>query len=688
MKSSSNPFFQDCFPIDWSQLDPGLAEEAVRAALADAETQVAAIEQTAAAKCTYESVILPLDRATASLDHTWSLVGHLDSVKNSPALREVKNRLLGDVSDFYSGLALRPKLWQNITLAAKASGAEIAADPVKARHTAETLEDFKDSGADLPAEKRSQLLALRKRLAEVTQKFSENVLDATNAWGKIVTDPALLEGLPADALEAARENALAKGHGTDEQPAWRFTLQMPSFLPVMKFAHNEDLRRELWTAASQVGRQPPHDNLPLIAEILSLRKQIARLLGHNNFADWVTRRRMVGSGRAALSFVEDLHDKILEHFQSEVAELREFRAAQSASSGDEPLEPWDLVFWSERLLQQKYHFDEEQLRPYFSLESVVSGMFALVERIFGLKVEPVEHPFQMWDDAVRSFVLKLGDETLGFFYTDWFPRENKRDGAWMNPLFTPPPQADGSRRPPTSLMCGNLTPATTQKPSLLRHREVETIFHEFGHLLHHLCSRSPVRALHGTNVAWDFVELPSQIMENWCWERESLDLFARHYQTGEPIPEELFAAMRTFRKFQAATGAMRQLYFGKADLELHLADEPPAAAEIDPFIDAATTTYRIPTRTPAPGMAPRFTHLFASGTGYAAGYYSYKFAEVLDADAFGRFLEEGILNPQTGASFRRNILEQGNLRPPGELFREFRGRDPDPAPLLRRVGLA
>jgi oligopeptidase A len=413
-------------------------------------------------------------------------------------------------------------------------------------------------------------------------------------------------------------------------------------------------------------------------KILDLRRRKAELLGFENFADFALVERMAKNGRAAQEFCQDLRAKTAPAFARENAALEAFAG--------HALEPWDIAYYAEKQRSSEYAFEEEDLRPYFPLKRVLDGMFQLVERLFGISV--VEGPrVPVWHEEVRYYEIRDEDGSLlGGFYADWHPRDTKRGGAWMDAFLTGYWQ--GSEwRPHVGLMCGNMTAPVDGRPALLTHREVETVFHEFGHLLHHCLCRIEVKSLAGTNVAWDFVELPSQIMENWCWERESLDLFARHYETGEPVPEALFAKMCAARTFRAANAQMRQLGFATTDLSLHIDyreerdGDPVAYANrlLQPFAPA-----RFPE---GYAMLAGFTHLFADHTGYGAGYYSYKWAEVLDADAFTRFRKDGIFNPQTGRTFRATILSRGDSEDPAQLFREFMGRDPDSTALLERLGL-
>ena len=384
------------------------------------------------------------------------------------------------------------------------------------------------------------------------------------------------------------------------------------------------------------------------------------------------------------AFIEDLHNRVTAAFTRECAELVAFKAEQTKST-PAPLAPWETAYWAERLRRTRYDFDEEQLRPYFPLPGVLEGLFEITGRVFGLRV--TERPagaVEVWHVGVKFYdVHDRAGRHLGSFYTDWHPRESKRGGAWMNYLIT-----GGPRAPHLGLMCGNLTPAHGGQPALLTHREVETVFHEFGHLLHHLLGEVEIKSLNGVNVAWDFVELPSQIMENWCWERAALDLFARHHATGAAIPEALFQRMIAARNFRSASATMRQLALARLDFALHMHAAEYAAGDVSARLQTLLRAYLMPTVPPAPTIENRFTHIFADPTGYAAGYYSYKWAEVLDADAFTRFQREGIFNEHAGRDFVAKILSRGNAADPMQLFTDFMGRPPDLSALLLRAGLA
>jgi oligopeptidase A len=464
---------------------------------------------------------------------------------------------------------------------------------------------------------------------------------------------------------------------------------MPSLEPVITYAEDEALRREMWTASSRVGAAAPHDNTSLITRILTLRAEKAALLGYSHFADLVIERRMAKSGAQALAFMEDLQRRASRAFHEETRQLEQFKAEQTGAPVG-PLAPWELAYWAEKLRRARYDFDEELLRPYFPLDRVIAGLFEIVQRVFGLQVVARGHAeIETWHPEVTYYdVFDQSRRHLGSFYADWHPRESKRGGAWMNYLITGGPSAEGGRAPHLGLIAGNMTPPADGNPALLTHREVTTVFHEFGHLLHHLLGEVAIKSMNGVNVAWDFVELPSQILENWAWERESLDLFARHYQTGAAIPADLFGKLIAAKNFRSASVTMRQVAFARMDLLLHLRTaEFAGVPDVEPVARAAIADCLIPTTPPAPTIVKRFTHIFADPVGYAAGYYSYKWAEVLDADAFTRFKREGLFNRAVGEQFVANVLSRGNSADPAELYRAFMGRDPDLNALLRRSGL-
>src|SRR5580658_9398845 len=679
MASETNPLLIPRFRIPFDQIRAEHVEPAAGELLREARVRLEAIA-AAPGERTFDNTMHALDEMTEPLDYAMGVVRHLESVATYPELRAVFNAAQPEVSAFYSGIPLNEGLWTSLKkFAATAEGSRLTGP--HRRFLVKTMDAFRRHGAELDAAGKKRLEAIDVELTQLTTKFSENVLDSTNAFELVLTDEAKLAGLPPSARESARESAKRKS-----REGWRFTLQAPDYTAVMTYLDDASIRRGMYEAYSVRATEGAHDNRPNVARILELRREKANLLGFGNFADLVLEDRMAHTGSRALSFLEDLKSKTERRFREENEELLAFR--RSIEGPDAPgISAWDVGYYAEKQRAALYSFDEEALRPYFPLESVVEGLWNLVNRLYGIRVSE-ELNVPAWDAQVKFY--NIHDENgafLGGFYADWYPRENKRGGAWMDSLITGGPAGE-EFKPHLGLICGNLTPPVGGKPALLTHREVETIFHEFGHLLHHLLSRVEIRSLAGTNVAWDFVELPSQIMENWCWEREALDLFAGHWETGERIPDELFGKMKRARTFRAANAQMRQLGFAFIDLLLHMRYDPQRDG--DPV---AYTRRLLQDFTPAPlppnhSMIAAFSHLFAAPVGYGAGYYSYKWAEVLDADAFTRFRAKGIFSREVGREFRDHILARGDSEDPAELYRRFMGREPDPSALLVRSGLA
>ena len=657
-----NPLLNITFRVPFDQIQASQVEPAIDELLADANRRlgetIASVEPLHA-----------LDTMTERLEYAMNVVRHLESVATTPELRAAFNAVQPKVSVFYSSLPLNEDLWNAIKRYSATAEAKSLTGAMK-RYQAKTIDSFKRHGADLPAAGKARLKEIDVALTEATTKFSENVLDSTNAYELVLTEESKLAGLPPAAVAAARASAESKG-----KAGWRFTLHGPSYLALMTYLDDGPIREQVWRAYNLRGAEAPFDNRGLLKKILDLRREKAVLLGFRDFADLVLDDRMAHTGDTAQKFLDDLRVRTQPRFKEENAALEKFAG--------KPLEPWDVGYWAEKQRAALYDFDEEALRPYFSLNNVVKGMFEIFGRIFGIRVEQ-ETGVPVWDAEVKCYAVydASSGANLGSFYADWYPRENKRGGAWMDSLIIGNP---GERRPHLGLICGNLTPPVDGKPALLTHREAETIFHEFGHLLHHLLSRVEVRSLAGTSVPWDFVELPSQIMENWCWERESLDLFARHWQTGERLPEELFQKMKRAKTFRGANMQMRQVGFGIVDLALHRVWD--GNSDVVKFARSVLVPFAAAPLPEDYAMITGFTHLFSSPVGYGAGYYSYKWAEVLDADAFTRFRNEGVFSATVGRDFRDKILARGDSEDPAVLYRSFMGRDPDPNALLERNGL-
>jgi oligopeptidase A len=666
-----NPILSREFLIPFDEINAEHIDTGIREALKRAQAELDAIV-THEGERTYHNTIEALDTMEERLDRAVTLAYHLMAVMNSPELRATFNAVLPEFSAFYAKLPLNDDLW-NIIKAYAATPEAQALTGIRKRHLDKIIRSFRRAGADLPPEQKARAEAISVELSQLQTKFSENVLDATNAYELLITDEADLSGLPESARKQARANARSK-----DLDGYRFTLQLPSYMPFMQYAENRELRRDIYTAFVSRATGGEYDNAPLIDRILSLRRELASLLGFANFADYRLETNMVKSGDAALTFVRDLTERTLPYWH---AEMNDLKAYARNELGLDPLEPWDMLYATERLRKARFDLDEEELRPYFPLDGVLSGLFELSRRLFGITV--TERPnVRVWHPEVKFYdIHDDGGTYLGSFYADWFPRESKRGGAWMNAFITGGPRED-EFAPHLGLMVGNFTPPQDGKPALLMHREVETTFHEFGHLLHHCLSRVEVRARAGTRVPRDWVELPSQIMENWTWEREALDLFARHHETGEPIPDELYRKMLAARTFMAANAQMRQLSFGMVDLALHVLYDPETDGDPVAYAQRVMEPYSLRPEFAHNGFINAFNHVFSGG--YAAGYYSYKWSEMLDADAFSRFKHEGLFNRETGRAYVDAILSRGDSADPEELFREFMGRDPDPEALLRR----
>jgi oligopeptidase A len=668
--SDANPLLSIPFAIPFDQIRAEHVEPAVAQLIDEARARIEAIAAFDGPR-TYANTMYALDHATEPLDIAFGIIRHLESVATYPEFREAHNAVMGPASEFYSSIRLHDGLWAAIKAYAETDDAK-ALTGVRARHLHKTLTAFRLSGADLDAAGKKRSAEIDVELTQLTTKFSENVLDATNAFELIIDSEQRLAGLPPSAVAAARQSAESKGLA-----GWRFTLQAPSYLPVMTYLDDRSVRETMYRAFATRAASGQYDNRDILLQILALRQEKAKLLGFAQFADLVTIDRMAKTGAAAEKFLTDLKEKTVPFFERENAQLKEF-------AGGIELEPWDVGYYAEKQRVALYDFDEEQLRPYFSLAGAMAGMFELTGKLFGIRVAAREG-VPGWDKDVQYFDIfdAASNEHLASFYADMYPRENKRGGAWMDAFLTGMPGESAH----LGLMCGNLTPPIGDQPALLTHRDVETLFHEFGHLLHHSLTRVPVRDLAGTSVPWDFVELPSQIMENWCWEREALDLFARHFETGAVIPEDLFAKMKRARTYRMANGQMRQLSFSLMDLAVHMRYDPAVDGDVVAWSRAILQAFSAVPLPSDHATIASFSHLFSSPVGYAAGYYSYKWAEVLDADAFSRFRDEGVFNPETGRAFRECILAKGDSVDPAELYRQFMGRDPDPNALLLRSGL-
>lgn len=682
-EATDNPLLSLGFEIPFDRIRSEHVEPAVRALLADARARLEALIATPGPR-TYDNTLAALEAVTDRLDRAMNVVSHLESTSTTPELRAAYNAVQPEVSEFLSGIALNEGVYGALKAFAATPEAEALTGP-RRRFFKKTLDDFRRSGAELAPPGKKRLSEIDVELATLTLRFSQNVLDATNAFEFVVEDPARLAGLPPSAVEAARQGAQDKGLN-----GYRFTLQAPSYIPVLTHLDDASIRERFYRAFNTRATEGDHDNRPLLRRILELRREKAKLLGYATFADLVLEDRMAKTGAEARRFVGTLRERTEPVFAREKEELAAFRR-EIEGPGAPPLSPWDVAYYAEKLRRARYDFDDEALRPYFPLDRVVSGLFEVAHRLYGVRITPWQDA-PAWHPTVRAYrLLEADGAQSAAFYLDFTPREQKRDGAWMHGLVTGAPSEDGRAAGEDArhleVLAGSFTPPVGGRPALLNHREVETLFHEFGHMMHHASSRVPIRSLAGTNVAWDFVELPSQIMENWCWEREALDLFARHHETGAPVPDDLLQRMRAARTFRAGATTMRQLGFAEIDLALHV-DWTPERGDVVEFAREVLARYSPVPLPEGYAMIAGFSHLFSSPVGYAAGYYSYKWAEVLDADAFSRFQEEGLFSRKVGDAFRSQILALGDTQDPMELYKSFRGREPTLDALLQRSGLA
>ncbi|MFU1505770.1 oligopeptidase A [Aeromonas veronii] len=678
----NNPLLtMDSLP-PFSQIKPEQVQPAVMQAIADCKQKISDVLAQRDPH-TWDSLIAPLEEVNDRLSRIWSPVSHLNSVLNSEALREVHDACLPLLSEFQTYVGQHEGLYQAYLALSQSDDFPLLSGAQR-KEIQNTLRDFRLSGIGLPAEAQQRYGEIQARLSELASRFSNNVLDATQGWHKLVADEAELAGLPDSVRAAARQMAELKG-----KEGWLFTLDIPSYLPVMMYADNRELRAEMYEAfTTRASDQGPNagkwDNSAIMSELLTLRRELAQLLGFANYAELSLATKMADKTEQVVSFLTDLAAKSLPQGKAELEEIRAFAAEQH---GQSELAAWDLAYYAEKLKQHKFSISDEQLRPYFPASKVVKGLFEVVKRVFGMKVRE-RLGIDTWHPDVRFYdIFDADDDLRGSFYLDLYAREHKQGGAWMDVCLGRRYRQDGSLQKPVAYLTCNFNGPVDGKPALFTHNEVVTLFHEFGHGIHHMLTRIDVAGVAGINgVAWDAVELPSQFLENWCWKSEALAFISGHYETGEPLPADLLEKMLTARNFQAAMQMLRQLEFALFDFRLHQEFDPANPAQLPALLDEVRSQVAVMTPPAFNRFQHSFSHIFAGG--YAAGYYSYKWAEVLSADAFSRFEEEGIFNPATGQSFLKNILEKGGSKEPMELFRAFRGREPKVDALLRHSGIA
>ena len=675
----SNPLLEQHVLPPFSAIKPEHIVPAIEKIIQENEAKMADLLE----KCTapsWENIIEPLEELERTLNDAWSPVGHMNAVVNSPELREAYEKCLPLISEYSTKIGQNKKLYEVYKSLSENPDFESFPQSRKKIIT-DALRDFKLSGIALPEEKQKRYGELKKRLSELSSKFSNNVLDATMAWTKNITSESELKGIPENAMAAAKQAAEAKN-----LEGWLFTLDHPSFGPVMTYCENKELRKEIYeaftTRASDKGPNAgKFDNSDNMNEILKLRSELAELLDFNNYAELSIATKMASSTDEVLGFLNDMAKRSLPQGREEIEEIKAF-AAENLNITD--LQAWDSGFASEKLRQQKYEFSQEELRPYFGADRVISGMFEIVTRLYGITFEKITD-VDTWHKDVRFYNVIRDGRQIASFYLDLFARENKRGGAWMDVCRSRISNSRKTQLPVAYLVC-NFTGPVGSKPALLTHNEVVTLFHEFGHGLHHMMTQVNELSASGiAGVAWDAVELPSQFMENWCWEKGGLDLFAEHFESGEKLPDEMIQKLLNAKNFGAGLLMLRQLQFGLFDFEIHTFYGTERFKSIQETLDDVRDRVSVLETPGFNRFQHGFAHIFAGG--YAAGYYSYKWAEVLSADAFSKFEENGIFDRKTGLEFLESILSKGGSADAADLFIDFRGRPPKIDALLRHCGI-
>ena len=628
----------------------------------------------------WKGLVQPLDTYGEATGQAWSPVSHLNSVMNSTELRAAYQSCLGELSAYSTWFGQHQGLFK--AYQALRDGQEYAQLSIAQKRAIDnTLRDFRLAGVDLPEDKKKRFGEIRARLSELSNQFSNNVLDATQAW-HLDVERDRLSGLPESALDMLKANAEAKG-----VEGYRITLDFPSYFPVMSYADDRALREEVYTAfVTRASDQGPnagqYDNSVIMSEMVTLRQELAALLGFATYADLSLATKMAASPAQVLDFLNDLADRARPQAEAEFGELQQFAQEQL---GLDTLAPWDITYASEKLREQRYAISQEALRPYFPAPKVIEGLFGVVNRLYGLTFRE-NKDVEVWHPDVRYFEVLEDNQPIAGFYLDLYAREGKRGGAWMDACRTRRRREDGSLQLPVAYLVCNFTRPVGDRPALLTHDEVTTLFHEFGHGLHHMLTQQEVSDVSGiSGVAWDAVELPSQFMENFCWEREGLDLIASHVDTGETLPQALFDKLVAARNFQSAMMMMRQLEFSLFDFRLHNELKAPSADDIQSLLNDVRLKVAVVPQTRFNRFQHGFSHIFAGG--YAAGYYSYKWAEVLSSDAYSAFEEAGVFDRATGQRFRQEILEKGGSEDAAVLFQNFRGREPRIDALLRHSGI-
>jgi oligopeptidase A len=687
-----NPLLNQTDLPHFSQIKPEHVEPAIDELLTNARKVVADCLKKNEIY-TWENLIEPIETAEDRLNKTWSPVSHLNSVMNNDELRDAYNACLPKLSDYATEMGQNEKLFHAYK---SIVSHETFGDLTKAQRKVLTnaLRDFKLSGVALPAEQKQRYKEISLELSSLASRYEENVLDSTNAWTKLITDVNELEGLPETALAQAKQSAemfhvkhskASRGtfHVKPETNSWLITLQFPSYIAVMTYADKRDLRHEVYKAYATRASEGDFDNTEIMEQILALRHEEAQLLDFANYAELSLATKMANSTDDVISFLEDLAQKSLPQARQDLADLKKFALE---NYGIDELQAWDVSYLSEKMRQKHYQLSQEEVKSYFPVAKVLNGLFEILNRLYGLTFTEITE-FDRWHETAQLFeATDRAGQKRGRFYLDLFARTKKRGGAWMDDCIGRRKLDDENMQLPVAFLVCNFTPPTADTPSLLTHDDVTTLFHEFGHGLHHVLTQVDYLGVSGiSGVAWDAVELPSQFMENWCWEKDALALISSHYQTGEALPDSLFEKMLAAKNFQAGMVMVRQLEFSLFDFHIHRDFDPKRGGRIYEILAAVREKVAVMLPPEFNRFAHSFSHIFAGG--YSAGYYSYKWAEVLSSDAFSLFEEKGIFDAETGRAFLTNVLEMGGSDDAMELFKNFRGREPSVEALLRHNGI-
>ena len=676
----TNPLLNIVDLPPFSAIKPKHIEPAIDQILADNRAAIARILENPEIK-TWDNLGAPMEDLEDRLSRAWSPVSHMNAVLNSDELTDAYNACLPKLSQYFTELGQNEQLYKAYESIANGPDAE-KLNVAQRKAIDNILRDFHLSGVNLPAEQKARFMEIQQQLSTLTSKFSQNVLKATQAWTKHITDEKALAGMPPSALAMAKQTADTKG-----LDGWLFTLEFPSYLAVMSYADDRALREETYQAfATRASDQGPHagqwDNSGLMEQIMALRHELAQILGFETYAHRSLATKMAPSTEKVMEFLRNLADHSLGMAQEELEELTAFGREQFDIT---KLEPWDITYCSEKLREHRYAISQEDLKPYFPEYRVVDGLFNVVNKLYGLEIKELSG-IDTWHQDVRTFeIFDRHGHSRGRFYLDLYARPNKRGGAWMDDCISRRETSEGIQLPVAYLTCNFSSPIGSD-PALFTHNEVITLFHEFGHGLHHMLTQVNTLSVSGiSGVPWDAVELPSQFLENWCWESQAVNLIAQHYQSGEPLPDDLYDKMIKAKNFQSGMQMVRQLEFAMFDFRIHSEYDPMKGARVQEILDEVRAEVAVIKPPEYHRFQHSFSHIFAGG--YAAGYYSYKWAEVLSSDAFSKFEETGIFNRETGLEFLESVLEQGGARDPMDLFIEFRGREPEIDALLRHSGI-